>query len=174
MPELRGNLVLLRRFREEELDRLYDAMVASEHLVGTPDRERIRERIAISGSWHDGRLDLAIEADGRLVGSVDARAPQRFAPPGVCEIGIELFRDERGSGLGTEAVQLLADWLLDNGYPRVQASTDVRNAPMRRVFEKLGWGYEGTMRAFMPDGDGRADYALYAVTRSGPAPARPA
>jgi len=47
----------------------------------------------------------------------------------------------------------------------VQATTDVRNAPMRRVLEKLGFEEEGVLRAFMPDGDDRADYVLYAITR---------
>jgi RimJ/RimL family protein N-acetyltransferase len=36
---------------------------------------------------------------------------------------------------------------------------------MRRVFEKLGFEQEGILRRFMPDGDTRADYVLYAVTR---------
>jgi len=165
MLRLDGDVVSLRAFRKDELDLLYQGQRESEHLVGTPDRERLRERVAHSGEWHEGRLDLAIEAEGRLIGSLEGRVPQRFAPPGVCEIGIELFRDARGGGRGTEAVRLFTDWLLDNGYPRVQASTDVRNVPMRRVFEKLGWGFEGVMRSFMPDGDGRADYALYAITR---------
>jgi RimJ/RimL family protein N-acetyltransferase len=35
---------------------------------------------------------------------------------------------------------------------------------MRRVLERLGFTCEGVMRAFMPEGSGRTDYALYAVT----------
>ena len=80
----------------------------------------------------------------------------------MCELGIELFDGVRGKGVGTEAVRLITEWLLENEYPRVQATTDVRNAPMRRVLDKLGFEEEGVLRAFMPDGDGRA---LYAITR---------
>ena len=43
-----------------------------------------------------GFLHLAIEADGRLVGDIQARAPQNGFPPGVCEIGITLFRRRQG------------------------------------------------------------------------------
>jgi hypothetical protein len=35
---------------------------------------------------------------------------------------------------------------------------------MRRALERAGFDFEGVMRAFMPEGDGRADYALYART----------
>jgi len=162
---LRGETVVVRALRLDELDRLHEERLRSDTTVGSADREALRERVEHSGEWFDGRLDLGIEVDGRLVGVLDIRAPGRFVPPGVCELGIELFPGERGRGTGTDAVRVIGDWLLDHGYSRVQASTDVRNAAMRRVFENLGWQLEGTMRAFMPDGGGRADYALYAVTR---------
>lgn len=152
--------------REVELDRLQEERMRRHSSVVMLDRDALLGRIKHSGQWHDGRFDLAIEVGGRLAGSLDARAPERFWPPGVCEIGIELFETERGKGYGTAAIQLFAEWLLENGYPRVQASTDMSNASMRRVFEKLGWRFEGTLHAFMPTRDGRADYALYSLTRN--------
>jgi RimJ/RimL family protein N-acetyltransferase len=157
--------VLLRAIHTHEFDRLYEAQVDSATWRGPADPNVLRERIANSGGWYEGRLDLAIESEGRLVGIVSARAMAGFSPPGVCELGIELFDEVRGRGIGTEAVQLITEWLLGNDYPRVQATTDLRNAPMRRVLEKLGFEDEGVLRAFMPDGDGRADYVLYAITR---------
>jgi RimJ/RimL family protein N-acetyltransferase len=157
--------VILRAIRTQEFNRLYEARVHSATWRGPVDSDALRERIAHSGEWFEGRLDLAIESDGRLVGTIGARATAGFTPPGVCELGIELFDEVRGKGVGTEAVRLITEWLLENDYPRVQATTDVRNAPMRRVLEKLGFEEEGVLRAFMPDGDGRADYVLYAITR---------
>ena len=52
------------------------------------------------------------------------------------------------------------------GAERVQASTAADNTAMRRVLEKLGFVYEGTLRGFMPADGGWDDYVLYAVTRS--------
>jgi RimJ/RimL family protein N-acetyltransferase len=158
-------MVVLRPLRLDELDRLHEERLRSDTTVGSADRDALRVRVEHSGDWFDGRLDVGIEVDGRLVGVLDVRAPSRFVPPGVCELGIELFPGERGRGVGTDAVRAVTEWLLEHGFPRVQASTDLRNTPMRRVFERLGWDFEGTMRAFMPDGAGRADYALYALTR---------
>jgi RimJ/RimL family protein N-acetyltransferase len=37
---------------------------------------------------------------------------------------------------------------------------------MRGVLERLGFACEGVMRAFMPEGTGRTDHALYAVTKA--------
>jgi RimJ/RimL family protein N-acetyltransferase len=47
----------------------------------------------------------------------------------------------------------------------VQASTAADNVAMRRVLEKLGFVYEGTLRDFMPASEGRDDYVMYSVTR---------
>jgi RimJ/RimL family protein N-acetyltransferase len=129
----------------------------------------MRKRILASGRWVHGSLDLAIETNGRLIGDVQARmgAGQRL-PPGVVELGVDLYDPEqRGKGYGAEAVALLTTWLFERGIAdRVQASTAVGNRPMRRVLEKLGFTFEGVMRGFMPVGDGRADFALYGVTRT--------
>jgi RimJ/RimL family protein N-acetyltransferase len=163
--ELAGIRVTLRPIRPDECERVIDARLKRPGNGGPVDLEALREWLEHSGDWFEGRLDLAVETEGRFVGTIQARAPLRFSPPGVCELGIELFDGESGKGVGTDAVQLLTDWLLENGFPRVQATTDVRNVAMRRVLEKLGFELEGVLRAFMPDGDGRADYTLYAITR---------
>jgi RimJ/RimL family protein N-acetyltransferase len=157
-----GERVVLRAFRPDELDTLHAGHRGSDTMIGTPDREQLIRRIAGSGDWQDGRLDLAVDLDGQLIGSVDVRSGRKIMPPGVCEFGIELWAANRRGGLGTEVVTTLTRWLHEHGFPRVQAGTDLRNAAMRRTLEKVGYAYEGAMASFMPDGDGRADYALYA------------
>ena len=86
----------------------------------------------------------------------------------MVELGIELYGStDRGKGYGTEAIALMTNWLFRNGIAeRVQASTSKDNLAMRRVLEKLGFTFEGIMRAFMPAGDHREDFALYAITRA--------
>jgi RimJ/RimL family protein N-acetyltransferase len=72
----------------------------------------------------------------------------------------------RGRGIGREAVELFTDSLLDEGIERVQASTALDNASMRRVLEHLGFAFEGVLRDFAPGPEGgREDYALYSLTR---------
>ena len=166
---LEGQSVVLRPFRREEFERVWSARTSeSAYPPGLlASRERTMRRLRNSGRLVDGWLDLAIEAGGRLVGEIDARRPQGSMPPGVLELGISLFEEsDRGRGYGGEAVELMTTYLFSEGVAeRVQASTSVSNVAMRRVFERLGFVHEGTMRGFMPTPDGRDDYALYAVTR---------
>jgi RimJ/RimL family protein N-acetyltransferase len=140
------------------------AHAAESRVGGVPTRGQVAQRLSRSGSFVEGHLELAVEIDGQLCGSIQARAPEKALPPGVCELGIELVPEARGRGVGTESVRLLGEYLLAHSYPRVQASTDVGNIAMRRALERAGYAFEGVLRAFMPRGDRRADYALYALT----------
>jgi RimJ/RimL family protein N-acetyltransferase len=158
---IRGERVTLRPFLDDEAEALVTHGVV---VSGDP-----RKLVAVSGTWgDDGVLRLAVESEGRLVGDIQARHPKRGLPPGVYELGINLFdTGDRRRGLGREATALLTDHLFeDAGTGRVQLSTDVDNTAMRRVAVLLGFVEEGVMRGFMPGDDGgRRDYVLYAVTR---------
>jgi RimJ/RimL family protein N-acetyltransferase len=165
VTRVRG-LVQLRGFRPEEVDE------AVRRLSGaTPDVDataRRRRRVERSGRRNDWEVLFALEAEGRLVGAAQARCSETVMPPGVWEIGVELWREsDRGRGLGREAVRMLAGHLFAReGAIRVQASTDVENLAMRRALEAAEFGLEGVLRGFMPTADGPRDYAMYAMTRA--------
>jgi RimJ/RimL family protein N-acetyltransferase len=172
MMRLQGPQVVLRPLRLDELDTV---LAARDHLeIGaqpgrTRARQRLQRRLARSGRLTRGHLDLAVEVAGRLIGEIQARGhPAQTLPAGVFELGIVVYDlADRGKGYGMEAVALLTGWLFEQaGAARVQAGTAVGNLAMRRVLERLGFACEGVMRAFMPEGAGRTDYALYAVTKS--------
>jgi RimJ/RimL family protein N-acetyltransferase len=170
---LEGDRVSLRPLRPEELDAVWEARVNDDTApwMSTPQAyERLKQRVANSGRFVDGWLDLGIEADDRLVGEIDARQPPRSMPQGVYELGISLFETaDRGRGLGTDAIRLLTRHLFENeDADRVQASTWVENRAMRRVFEKLGFTEEGILRSYMPSERGRDDYVMYAITKADP------
>ncbi len=167
---LGGDLVALRPLRPEELETVWEARLNEDNApwMSTPQAyERLKERVANSGRFVDGWLDLGIEAGGRLVGEIDARQPPRSMPQGVYELGISLFESaDRGRGLGTEAVALLTRYLFEHeNAARVQASTWVENHAMRRVLEKLGFTEEGVLRGYMPSERGRDDYVMYGITK---------
>lgn len=87
-------------------------------------------------------------------------------PAGRIEIGYALIPDERGKGYGTEAVQIMIDYLfLSKDIMRIQATTDTRNKPSQRVLEKNGFKREGTVRkAGFVRGQWQDDY-LYSILR---------
>jgi RimJ/RimL family protein N-acetyltransferase len=170
---LQGGTVRLRAFRADEFDAVREARARATPVPGAPSADdassgdRLRERLDASGTLTAAEALFAIEAGGRLVGEIQARRADGFVPPGVYELGIEIYRGpDRSSGFGTEAVALLARWLFESaGAHRFQATTDVDNAPMRRVLERLGFPYEGVLRGFMPTVDGPRDHAMYALTK---------
>jgi RimJ/RimL family protein N-acetyltransferase len=167
--EVRGPRVLLRGFRAEEIEEAMRRIGASGASVTTPEIEgRRRSRLERSGRRGEWELLFAIEAEGRLVGDIQARCSDQAMPPGVWEIGLELWEPaDRGRGLGREATELITSHLFEREDAiRVQATTDLDNAPMRRVLEALGFGFEGVLRGFMPSPDGPPrDYTMYGRTR---------
>lgn len=131
-------------------------------------RELRRKRLALSGTRTKRELLFAIEADDRLVGEIQARSSEWAMPNGVYEIGIEIYEPEdRGRGFGSGAVAALTAHLFEReAAMRVQASTDLENAAMRATLERIGFGYEGVLRGFMPSPDGPRDYAMYGMTEA--------
>lgn len=166
---IEGAKVSLRPFVAGELNTLWARRVstAASWMIGPNSYERLKSRVLNSGRLADGWLFVAIEAEQRLVGEVEARHLDRSMPPGVFELGVELYEQgDRGRGFGSETIALFTSYLFeDHGAERVCGSTSIDNLPMRRVFESCGFVFEGIMRAFMPADEGRDDYALYAITK---------
>jgi RimJ/RimL family protein N-acetyltransferase len=82
------------------------------------------------------------------------------------EIGYDLIPSERGKGYGTEAVQIIVDYLfLTKNIVRIQAVTNVDNIRSRRVLEKAGFIKEGTLRRVSRIGQEWGDALIYSVLR---------
>jgi ribosomal-protein-alanine N-acetyltransferase len=63
------------------------------------------------------------------------------------ELGYSLAQAYWGQGIAIEAVRLGLGYAFDTlGLERVEADTDPRNLPSRRMLERLGFVLEGTMR----------------------------
>jgi ribosomal-protein-alanine N-acetyltransferase len=167
--------IALRPLRPVDLEALVDTRMAEAGTMGNPAparpreeiRSALRDRVRHSGTLFRGEILFGIQVDGELVGEIQARCPEHAMPPGVFELGIGVFAEaDRGKGIGTRAVALMTARLFsEHGAHRVQAGTDLDNAAMRGVLERLGFGFEGVMRGFMPmPGKAPRDYALYALT----------
>jgi RimJ/RimL family protein N-acetyltransferase len=167
--DIAGARVRLRPLRSDEFEVLRTARQRADTSVspsGLGDEE-LRERIELSGILTGWGLVLGIEVDGVLVGQIQAYRAQ--LPRGVFGIGLELFdQDHRGKGYGTEAVGMLVRHLFDREEARrVEGGTTPENAPMRRVFERVGFVAEGVQRQFLPAADGGgADCVMYGMTRN--------
>lgn len=62
-------------------------------------------------------------------------------------IAYSLEPTERGKGYGTEAVQIMVDYLfLSKDIPCIQATVHIKNLASQRVLEKVGFKKEGIIR----------------------------
>ena len=172
MTRVVGERVTLRAFREDEFERVLQAAQAAPvgdgiHW-GPREPEPIRQKIEASGTWHDGWIEFAIEADGRVVGEIQARSIRRAMPQGVFELGVEIYdHADRRRGLGAEAVKEMTAYLF-----RDEAATGCRSRPTSttprcgRSPSGSASPSKGVQRGFMPSSAGPRDYAMYGVTRA--------
>jgi ribosomal-protein-alanine N-acetyltransferase len=87
-------------------------------------------------------------------------------PSNRMEIGYDIIPSERGKGCGTEAVQIVVDYLfLSKDITRIQAVTNVGNKPSQRVLEKAGFTKEGTLRKVGYVRGERTDAHIYSILR---------
>lgn len=83
------------------------------------------------------------------------------------EMGIHLFPEYRGKGLGTAAQRMLAEYLFETTIAhRLEATTDVDNIAEHKALEHAGFVREGIMRQRGFQGGRWRDDVLYARLRS--------
>lgn len=172
--QIAGGRLTLRPLRPAEIDEEWREMANADPMTIAvpPDEASFRARLACSGQMVDGWLDLAIDLDGVSIGRIQTFVPSgRELAPGTFDIGIGLRERFRGRGYGREALTLFTGWLFaEAGAQVVEAPTDPENAPMRAVFDRVGWRLAGTIAEH-----GR-EWVLYRLTRQEwerAAPARP-
>jgi len=94
------------------------------------------------GEW----LQLAIvdRETGTVYGDCAARVV--IDQPETAEVGVTLARANQGKGLAAEALTALVTNLFERrGMHRVFAEADDRNAPVRRLLERLGFRREARL-----------------------------
>jgi RimJ/RimL family protein N-acetyltransferase len=110
-------------------------------------------------------LTVALE-DGKGAGWVTWRPIGDYA---TTEIGIVLFPEHRGRGIGRTAQHLLVDYLFDTTtVHRIQAATEAGNLAEQRALESVGFFREGVQRGlYLRSGEWR-DSVMYGLLRSDP------
>jgi len=150
VPELRTERLVMRGFREEDLDALAEISADSEvtRWVGDPDglsREETWRRMAyFIGHWElrgFGQWALFNQDSGELVGRAGLLRPEGW--PGL-EVGWLVARAHWGRGFAPEAGRASLDWARDVlGADHVISLIEPHNENSARVAEKLGMKVEG-------------------------------
>lgn len=108
-------------------------------------------------------LAVIVGEDDTCAGAVEWHPVGRT---GNYEIGIALFPDHRGQGIGTEAQRLLVEYLFDTTpVHRIQAGTEVDNIAEQTALERVGFRREGVNRGHHFRAGRWRDAVMYAVLR---------
>jgi RimJ/RimL family protein N-acetyltransferase len=154
--EIRTERLLLRRYREDDLDRLAEIQSLPEvarYLYYEPRTRAevepaLSQRIAETTLEHDDDVvTLAVERldDGVLLG--DATVFLRSAANRQVEVGYVFHPDAGGRGYATEATRALITFAFDHlGAHRVFARTDARNTASAALLRRLGLRQEAHFR----------------------------
>ena len=147
-----GDQVRLRPIEEHDLTHLvlllWDPEAPGEYPWFGFRIDKVR---GIERRWRDDGLIgedssfLAVELeDGTCAGWVTWWA---VAGSSNFEIGIALFPDHRGHGIGTQAQRQLVSYLFDTTTAnRLQAGTELDNVAEQRSLERVGFRREGVQR----------------------------
>jgi RimJ/RimL family protein N-acetyltransferase len=127
----------------------------------------IERRWAEDGLIGGDSSTLAVGVDDRSCVGVVSWRP--VGETGNLEIGICVFPEYRGRGIGTEAQRQLVDYLFGTTpVHRLQAGTEVDNVAEQRALERVGFRQEGVARGlYFRDGRWR-DSILYGLLRDDP------
>ncbi|MEN3043160.1 MAG: GNAT family N-acetyltransferase [Fervidobacterium sp.] len=163
------NEYTIRKVEQEDLEKIYTMrkQVASESdtVLST------EEEITLDGiknwinTWKDNpkRLFLVVECKGEIVGQLWVWfLDNKIKTSHVAEFGLEILRQHRGKGLGTELCKIAVEWAEKTKAVRLQAETLERNISMRKILEKLSFKIEGKMEAYFKGTDQYEDVLIYA------------
>jgi RimJ/RimL family protein N-acetyltransferase len=137
------------------------------------DKARETER-----RWHDDGLIgdessfLAVAAGEAGDEACAGWVSWRRVRPTTFEIGIALFPEYRGHGIGTEAQRQLVDYLFaTTATHRLQAGTETGNVAEQRALERVGFRREGVLRGVGIRAGQWRDGVMYGLLRDDwPAP----
>lgn len=93
----------------------------------------------VPGEW----VQIAIEYDGELAGDVGLLLDESAE---LASLGITVRPDRQGDGIASEALGAVIDTLIGRGVHRVEAAIDPDNIASARLFERLGFRWEGVSR----------------------------
>jgi aminoglycoside 6'-N-acetyltransferase len=153
VPTLNGELCVLRPLRWSDRDALIDVL-RDPSVVAIWDtrgaEHSANELLAGDSHW----TVWAIEVDGEFAGSIQAAEND---DEDYRSAGIDIFMTSRfqGRGIGTDAVRMLARYLIDvRGHHRLTIDPAASNTRAIRTYEKVGFKPVGVMRRYERGVDG--------------------
>ncbi len=171
MVLLQTERLLLRPFEQSDLEDLFAYARQPEvgPAAGWRPHEDIEETREVLQNFLDNSEELAIVdvAEGKVIGSIGLTKDERRDNSRAKAMGYALNRHYWGRGYMAEAVKALLNY---GFYTQLLNLVSIYHFPFneqsRRVIEKCGFAYEGTLRQAKGVYDGQVhDIVCYSMTR---------
>lgn len=168
--------LVLRRYRPVDAGAVHEAVMESVAEVA-PYETWCHEGYTLDeAAEHAGGWERAWEAGSAYYFAVrDAATGRYLGSCGLCPLerehataglGFWVRTCDTGRGVATSAARLVAEAGFDHlGLNRIELLIAVQNTSSRRVAQKLGAAYEGTLRKRLVLPAGPTDMAMYALLR---------
>lgn len=163
--------LLLRGFAEDDASDVY-AYATSPRVgpaAGWKPHESAEESLSIVRRFikEDDVWAIVDRESGRVIGSLGLHLDGRQRAPGIRSLGYALAENHWGRGFATEAAKAaLAYHFETTDAPLVSVYHYPFNSASRRVIEKCGFRYEGTLRMAVCLYNGEVhDSLCYSMTR---------
>ncbi len=166
-----GVFMTIRLAEKKDIDKIMQILAEARESIGRlgidqwqygyPSRDIVKEDIALSRSFVvlDGE-DICATFAMRFNGEPTYKKIYCGAWLGdgdyIALHKIAIDDLHRGKGVSREIVSFLGDYARENGYTSIRVDTHEGNAPMRKMLEKNGFEYCGTIRLL--DGQSRVAY----------------
>jgi len=159
---LEGKNVNLRRAEKDDVSLVVEWWSNSEYMGDFQDVMAIPRAKMEKIMLEDTIFFIIEKKDGTKIGHIGGFMHGRIS----LEIGYALVPSERGKGFGTEAIQMMVDYLfLKNDFVRVQAPAATGNIASIRALERAGFSKEGLMRKSWQAKGEYIDQYLYSILR---------
>lgn len=168
---IEGKKIILRAMREDDIDEYIqltsDAKENGEFLpITIRSKPTVKKKYNENGFWgSDGGKLLITDKSDKMVGAISYFKGSLYMSG--YEIGYQIFkRDDRGKGYTSEALSLFSAFMFE-GKPisRLQICMEADNIGSKRVAEKCGYKWEGTLRKVVFSKGKHVDLEIYSLLR---------
>lgn len=171
MPTLYTKRLILRRMTKYDADDMYEYSKEPEvtkYLLWTPHPNRrytLRYLAYLSGRYREGSFyDWAItdRLSGKMIGTCGFT--RFYEEHNSAECGYVVNPKYWGNGVAPEALLAVMKFgFLTLGLHRIECRYMIENSKSRRVMEKVGMTYEGTMRDAVLAGENYKTVGVYSI-----------
>ena len=164
------NRLILRRFKEDDAQELYDGYVNQESFLYYTNKvkrtlqEEIESLKGIDEKYNNLEYYnwlITTKVDKKIVGAINLNVNNYNES---VEFNYAIDDRYKGKGYMTEALEAIKNYCLNEiKVNRIFGGCEINNLASKRVMEKCSFIYEGTLRNYLKLSDGYHDMYLYSI-----------